>query len=163
MRESGTAMLPLARHAALHAPRAGRFALVGAIGVIVNTLVLFTLVEAAHVNHIVAAAIATEVAIFCNFQMNDSWTFRGEASGLRRLSRLARYNAIALGGMLITLGILAVLTSAFGLHYLIANLCAIATATAWNYLVNCRFTWRAGTPIQRRGRAMANARYGSEI
>ena len=43
MRESGTATLPLARHAALHAPRAGRFALVGAIGVIVNTLVLFTL------------------------------------------------------------------------------------------------------------------------
>ncbi|MDB5058638.1 MAG: hypothetical protein JWO59_2110 [Chloroflexi bacterium] len=132
----------LVAHARTHVQRMARFAIVGTCGVAVNTVTLFLLVNMGHLNKLIAAAIATEVTIVTNFIMNDVWTFRGVHSRLSWPERLLRYNAVALGGMLITLAVLAMLTLWVGLHYLVANLIAIATATIWNYVVNFRLTWR---------------------
>jgi dolichol-phosphate mannosyltransferase len=162
MKARGSAT-PARRLVVLRESRAGRFAVVGAIGVVVNTIVLFALVQDVHLSHLIGAAIATEVAIIFNFQINDRWTFSGETPGLSWFSRLARYNAVAIGGMLITLAVLATLNTALGLNYLIANLCAILVATTWNYLINSHVTWRVrtrvvvGTPPIRRVRAFGSA------
>jgi dolichol-phosphate mannosyltransferase len=124
-----------------HGPRAARFSAVGIVGVGINTAVLYLLVAFGGWNHLAAAAVSTETAILCNFLLNDRWTFRGAGSRHSRPQRLLRYNAIALGGLCISLGVLAALTLLLGMHYLVANLIAIGAATVWNYVVNARITW----------------------
>jgi dolichol-phosphate mannosyltransferase len=150
-----------------HAHRFSRFALVGAAGVLVNNGLLAFLVEVGGLRHLVAALLATEAAIIGNFALNDRWTFRdrrGAAPSLgAQVRRAGRYNAVALGGMALSLSMIAALTGWWGLHYLVANLCAIATATLWNYVVNARFTWALPAPAvratpQRPGKAVVAPR-----
>jgi len=81
------------------------------------------------------------MAILSNFALNDRWTFRGVASRHTWVGRMCRYNAIAAGGALISLAMLAALTFGIGMHYLLANLVAIGAGTIWNYVVNSRLTW----------------------
>jgi len=127
-----------------HRRRLARFALVGLSGVLLNMGLLVALVEAAGLDEILAATIATEAAILSNFSLNDRWTFGDARSPLGRLRRAAQYNAIALGGLLISVTALAVLTRGVGLHYLLANLVAVLAGFAWNYALNARMTW--GSP-----------------
>lgn len=131
-----------ARHAlSRHGRRFFRFGLVGASGVLVNTLALYLLTDVVGWDHLVAAALATEAAILSNFLFNDRWTFRDARPDLAWPRRLAQYNSISLGGLLITLVVLAALSHLLGLYYLVANLFAIGAATIWNYTINLRFTW----------------------
>lgn len=125
-----------------HGRRFVRFGLVGLSGAAINMVLLYVLVDAAHLHHLVAAALATETAIVSNFVCNDRWTFHDARDHSSRLARLWRYNAVALGGLAISLVVIAVLTERAGVHYLLANLVAIAAATVWNYGVNARVTWR---------------------
>ena len=124
-----------------HAHRFARFGVVGGIGAVVNMGILYMLVQHGGWNHMVAAVIATEAAILSNFAMNDRWTFRDAHSRYNWVVRMLRYNAIAGGGALISLGVLAALTLGVGIHYLVANLIAIGAGTIWNYVVNSRLTW----------------------
>lgn len=128
--------------AGARARRFTRFGLVGLSGVAVNMVLLYLLVDAAHVQHLLAATLATEAAIVSNFACNDRWTFHDALGDRSWLARLWRYNAVALGGLGISLLVIAMLTDSVGLHYLLANLAAIAAATMWNYVVNASVTWR---------------------
>jgi dolichol-phosphate mannosyltransferase len=139
----------LQRVAERHGRRFARFGVVGISGVLVNTGVLWALVSFFGVHHLIAAAISSEVSILTNFALNDHWTFGDHAAEISYLRRAAHYNAVALCGMVLSLGVLAALVDAFGLYYLLANLIAIGASTVSNYLLNMRFTWalhRASTP-----------------
>jgi dolichol-phosphate mannosyltransferase len=124
-----------------HARRFMRFGVVGGVGAVVNMAILYLLVQHGGWNHMLAAIVATEAAILSNFAMNDRWTFRDAHSRFNWANRMARYNAIAGGGALISLAVLAALTLGIGVHYLVANVVAIGAGTIWNYVVNSRLTW----------------------
>ncbi len=124
-----------------HGGRFIRFALVGTSGVLVNYAVLIFLVEAFGLNRLIAVALANETAILSNFFFNNLWTF-GDAGRHRPvLIRAARYNAFGLGGLLVSVTVLGLLTYGLGLQYLVANAFAIGMAMTWNYLSNARWTF----------------------
>ena len=129
-----------------------RFCLVGTSGVFVNSTVLYLLSGVGGLNPLLAACFATEVAIGTNFLLNDRWTFRNSGSGAIWWRRLVQYNSVCLGGLLITVLVLALLTHGFGVHYLIANLLAVGVATGWNFCANSYFTWSTRTPAADIGR-----------
>lgn len=118
-----------------------RFGLVGLSGVLVNSMVLWLLVQRAGLAVPLASALATEVAILTNFLLNDNWTFAAGQRNRPLLQRLLRYNGVAMGGLLITATALTLLTALGGLPLLAANLLAVLCAMAWNYLANRRWTW----------------------
>lgn len=124
-----------------HAQRSAQFGAVGASGVAVNSAVLWMLVSRVHLSPVLAGALATEAAIVSNFLLNDRWTFRDRDRDRRWLHRAWRYNAVALGGLVVSVAILAALIHVRTLEYQVANLVAIGTATIWNYAINSRFTW----------------------
>lgn len=124
-----------------HLARMARFGLVGGSGVLVNMGLLYLLVGVLRVERHLAFVLATEAAILSNFALNDCWTFADAATSLSWLQRAARYNTIALGGLVISLGVFAGLTRV-GMHFMVANLFAIGAATVWNYVANARLTWR---------------------
>ena len=125
--------------------RAARFGVVGATGVVLNTLVLMALTRWAGLAEWQASPLASEAAIIGNFLLNDAWTFRDARAG-SGLGRLLRYNGVALGGMAVTVVALSLLTRLLGVDLLPANLAAVACATAWNYCANSRWTWGAARP-----------------
>ena len=127
------------------------FGLVGLSGVVVNTVILWGLVQGLGLPVLLSSALATEAAILSNFLLNDRWTFRTAAHQGRLVQRLLRFNGVALGGMSITSAVLAALTAHGHLPLLFANLLAVGAAMAWNYVVNSRWTWGQGTGDRGRG------------
>jgi dolichol-phosphate mannosyltransferase len=118
-----------------------KFGAVGGSGVLVNMALLYMLAEAGGINHVVAAALATEAAILWNFTLNDRWTFSDAETAVPLQWRALRYNSVALFGLAISVCTLAGLTYWLGLHYLVANLFAIGAGTLWNYTGSSFFTW----------------------
>lgn len=129
------------RLAVAHGKRFLRFCLVGGSGVVVNMAVLALLVSGGGWQPFVAAPIAAELAIINNFLLNDRWTFRDKRSGRSLVQRGLRYNGLTLGGVLISIATLTMLVYVFKMHYVVANLLAIAAGTAWNYSMNAWLTW----------------------
>jgi putative flippase GtrA len=138
-----TARLLKAGRVTRHVRRMVKFGAVGGSGVLVNMTLLYLLAEGGGMNHVVAAALATEAAILWNFTLNDRWTFSDAETAIPWRWRVLRYNSVALFGLAISVCTLAGLTYWFGLHYLVANLFAIGAGTLWNYTGSCRFTWAA--------------------
>ncbi|HSR22054.1 MAG TPA: GtrA family protein [Candidatus Eisenbacteria bacterium] len=130
---------PLGRHAR----RFVRFGMVGGSGVVVNNALLLGLVELLRLPAVPAAAVATECAIVSNFLLNDRWTFAdvSRAGGRSWLRRFASYNLLTLGGLVLGVGVLALLHGVAGVHYLLANLAGIGIGTLWNYGSNHHWTW----------------------
>lgn len=141
---------------ARHWRRFLRFGAVGASGIIVNFAILALLVEYGQLTPILAAVVATEGAILSNFTLNDRWTFRDSQRNRSWPVRAWRYHAIAIGGMVLSVSVLAGLVHIGGLHYLGANLFAIGAATIWNYGGNSLFTWSSLGPELASTRVVTN-------
>jgi dolichol-phosphate mannosyltransferase len=123
-----------------HKGRFTRFCAVGLSGVLVNEGLLWLFTDFLGIFLLLSSAVAIEISILTNFTLNELWTFRDMRGGRKVYTRMAMYNMVALGGMVINLLILYAL-AAGGMHYLVANLFGIAGAVLWNYFVNYRWTW----------------------
>ncbi len=114
------------------------FGIVGITGIAVNMVVLAALKN--YLPLIGASFIAIELAIISNFILNDAWTFKENNNGTW-LHRMISYNGVAVGGMVINMVALVILTT-IGVWYVVANLVGILLGFAWNFLVNRKTTWR---------------------
>lgn len=119
-----------------------RFLAVGLAGVLINEAMLFLLRDVAGLPLLLASALATETAIIGNYVGNELFTFH-----LRELhlKRLLRFNTVALGGLLLTVGTLAWLQPRTEWHYLVDNLLAIGAGSVWNFAANFGWTWGKAT------------------
>jgi dolichol-phosphate mannosyltransferase len=125
-----------------------KFCLVGASGVLVNMGLLWLLTEVVGLFYLVSAAIAIETSIINNFILNDIWTFRDRRAPGRTagLVRLLKFNLVSAAGIGINMGVLWTCTEVLGIYYLISNLCGIAAAMLWNFIINLSWTWRRIAP-----------------
>jgi dolichol-phosphate mannosyltransferase len=119
-----------------------KFCAVGAVGAVLNLIVLYSLTELG-VFYLLSGLIAIEAGLLSNFFLNKSWTFKDRGTrGLRSvLVALYRDHAVRLVGIVLNLVILWLLTSVFGLYYLTSQLVGIGVATLWNYTGNQWWTW----------------------
>ncbi len=121
--------------------RIGKFALVGASGILVNELFLWLFTDIAGFYFLVSSVIAIEIAIITNFFLNNIWTFGDRTTGSVR-KRFVRFNAVSLVGMVFNVILLYTFTTFFGIYYLISNVIAIFIVFAWNYFANRKWTFR---------------------
>jgi len=126
--------------------RFAKFCMVGATGTGVNLGLLTLLVEVAGLYETLAVVISYEISILNNFMWNELWTFRDRRAGGTRsiLGRAAKFNLVSLGGFAINLAVFSLLFNVFDLFYVISEAIAILFAMTWNFMVNVRWTWRAG-------------------
>jgi len=135
-----TADLPIYRFA--------RFVAVGAIGVVIDMGVLFILSDASTfgLGLIWSKALAAQAAIVNNFIWNDLWTFADvthkKLRFAQRMERFWRFELICLAGVLFSIGLLYLQAHTLGVNRYLANVIAIASATAWNFGMNRKFSWR---------------------
>ncbi|NEQ67710.1 MAG: glycosyltransferase family 2 protein, partial [Symploca sp. SIO2D2] len=125
-----------------------RFGLVGLTGVFVDMSVLYLLHDPTTLAWGLTRSkiIAAEVAIINNFAWNDAWTFRDLALQQqgwgKSLKRLLKFNIVCLVGLVLNVLLLNLLFNILGVHYLLANLIAIAAVTLWNFWINLKLSWR---------------------
>jgi dolichol-phosphate mannosyltransferase len=125
-----------------------RFGLVGLSGVFVDMAIFYLLHDPAALGLPLTRSkvIAAEIAIVNNFLWNDLWTFRDISSQQRgwskRIKRFIKFNLVCLLGLLLNVAIVNILVNYFNIHYLVANLIAIAIVTVWNFWINLKLSWR---------------------
>ncbi|WP_276252851.1 GtrA family protein [Halomontanus rarus] len=133
-----------ARLETLYSVRFGQFASVGFVGMIVDNLSLFALVELTVLGPVLAKVIAWELAIVVIFVVNERWTFSDYGStdtdAIGR--RFLRSNAVRVGGFLVTLSVLTGLVYGLGVWYMAANVVGIGVGFFVNYSLESLYTWR---------------------
>ncbi len=118
---------------------------VGAVGTVINMLLLWALTTAG-MHYLAASAIATEAAIIANFTGNQFITFSHVSNGLSVTQQFLSFQLISLSTIAGTMAVLWGLTTAFGKSLLLLwNLIAIGTMFFVNYGLNASVTWRKGT------------------
>src|ERR687893_534597 len=137
-----------------YVPSAGRFwkfALVGASGVVVNSLVLVTLAEVFDAHKVIAWMFAVGLSILSNFLLNNAFTWRD----VRHSSRIHFLLRGALAYPVAIMGIGAHLPLWFPLgkyvsdafpYYVLFNLLGIAAGTSVNFLLSSRLVFRPPAP-----------------
>jgi len=121
-----------------------KFIGVGLSGIVVNEGILWLLTAFGGLPYYISSLFGIEASIITNFILNDKFTFadrRGGKSG-SFFSRLLKFNITCAAGAAIQYGILLLLTSVFGIHYLISNFIGILVAFIWNYLLSLVWTWK---------------------
>ena len=117
-----------------------KFAIVGGSGVIVNMLVFLILTNYASIHHLIASAVATEVAILNNFTWNHLWTFRRRGR-MNILVRITAFHASRILGLIVTVAGLYVLSDLLGLPKYPYYIIAIGLGVIANFLTSDLFVW----------------------
>ena len=139
---------PLGRHLV----RWVTFNAVGLAGVGVQLGSLVALTEWLGLHYLVSTGVAIEAAIVHNFVWHACWTWRDRSD--RRVrgcwTRFGRFNllngVVSIGGQLLFTGVYA---WTLGVHYMAANLLAIATCSLVSFVVNDRVVFRNGEAAER--------------
>ncbi len=119
------------------------FALVGALGVLVNLAVLTIGLKLVGLTFEVAQAIATVVAMVCNFQLNNEITYRDQRLRGPRLWRgLLLFMLVCGFGAVANVGIAQVLYER-DTAWSIAGGIGAVIGVVWNYAVSATLVWRA--------------------
>lgn len=126
--------------------RPARFVLVGASGVGVSTVILWIGTRDIGLPAVLGGLLAATLSTFTNFLLNDrfTWGDRRRAGWGPWLVRLQRYYVATALGNLIYVVVLTTLVHSVRFLDLLANLIAIGTGGAFNYILHDLWTWHAG-------------------
>lgn len=125
-----------------HGPFA-KFAVVGTIGFIINTVILeFGVQKGLHPAW--ASALGAECAILSNFIFNNRWTFgKNRIYGMRIVPKFLQFNATSLGALLLQSGTVAAGVVLFGEQlYRLYYIVGVGFGMVWNYTMYSRVIWR---------------------
>lgn len=121
-----------------------RFVVVGASAALVQTALLWALVEYVGLNYLVGAVLAIETTIILQYVVNNAWTFQhAQYTSLDSyLVGLLRTNVVRGSAIPLQVGLLYALVTWTGLLYLVANGIAILISGVYRYYLDSRWTWR---------------------
>jgi len=118
-----------------------KYFLVGGIGVGVNLGLLYGLTDFLGIWYILSQGIAIAISITNNFFLHRYWTFKNEIVEPKTLERYIKFFIVSIIGMGIQLGLTFILVENYAMYYLSAAVLSIIVASAFNYLVNRKWTF----------------------
>jgi dolichol-phosphate mannosyltransferase len=125
-----------------------RFATVGALGLVVNQVLLWLLYDVLHTGHLlISAAIATQGSTIFNFIGTESWVFGSRRTGgtLGLIKRFVVFDAVNLSALAVRLPLLQVLYAGWHMNYLVANLISLVALTVLRFLIADLLIWSRPT------------------
>ena len=152
VRQRLTGWLPERLQPLVSGAQFGQFVSVGAVGAVVDTLVLVAATLLLGVSELWGKAAGIEVAVVLMFLLNERWTFTGHGGNGWRplLARLGKSHLVRSGGVAVQLAVFWALTVPYGIAvtvggldvwFLLASLVSIGIATLINYVFEGLFTW----------------------
>jgi len=143
--------LPNRLESLLSGVRFGKFVSVGVIGAVVDTTLLFVLVEFGGLPAVWVNLLTIEVAILVMFAVNERWTFADHGREGRLHRRILRSHAVRATGTTVQIVVFTVLitfvgvtiqVAGFDLWLLVAKGSGIGLGMIVNYVFESLFTWR---------------------
>jgi putative flippase GtrA len=119
-----------------------KFNAVGAIGIVVQLIVLTVLKSGLQMNYLLATALGVEAAVVHNYLWHERFTWADRISGGGSWARFGRFNLTT--GLLSILGnvlVMRALVAGAHLNYFVANILTIATCSILNFMVSDRFVF----------------------
>ncbi len=117
------------------------FALVGASGILVNSLVLYLATSQLNIYYLVSVGIATLASTLWNFVFTELLVYRAAHQPQGRLLRLVMFSALNIGALLVRGPIIYVLTSVLAINYLISNLITLVIMIGVRFLASDSMIW----------------------
>ncbi len=124
-----------------------KFNFVGGIGIFVQLAALTLLRSVAHLDYLLATALAVETAVIHNYLWHErfTWRDRPSAHATESLKRFIKFNAtngaVSIVGNLL---IMRALVGGLGVNYVPANLVAVAVCSLVNFLLSDRLVFERG-------------------
>jgi dolichol-phosphate mannosyltransferase len=116
-----------------------KFAIVGALGTLVNLGIMYILIKKG-LFYDYASAIAIETSILFNFILNDLWTF-SDKKGRRIISRILRYNLMVGPSGVTIFFVMEVITKLLKFYPLIGQFIGIIFGFIVNFLLSYTKVW----------------------
>lgn len=140
-------------HLARRAKTVVKFGLVGFIGTIVDFAFYKIFINFFGVPPATSKGLSTEIAIINNFILNNYWTFRYRKTKTRLYHKLAIFNLVSLGGLVIGVLIVKFLHLTYGDGSILIGFRSVAynnfyffatipPVMIWNFLMNHLITWK---------------------
>lgn len=131
----------------LHSLRTGhfkKFALVGLLGFIINTIILEFFVHGIGTAPEIGSIIGAEAAIMSNYFFNNRWTFREKRiHPENRVRKFLQFNATSIGALFIQAGSIFIGTHLFGdSGYRVFYLGGVGLGLMWNYVMYSKVIWK---------------------
>jgi dolichol-phosphate mannosyltransferase len=124
------------------ATHVGRFGVVGATGLVVNTVVLAALADLVGLYYVAAAVFATQASTLWNFTFTELWVFSDREHRGRGLRRMAMFFVVNNLALALRVPVLIALTSGLGIHYVISNLLSLALIFAARFTLADLWIWK---------------------
>jgi dolichol-phosphate mannosyltransferase len=121
--------------------RFGRFTVVGATGLVVNTLLLALFADVAGMYYVAAAILATQGSTLWNFCLTEGWVFADREHQRTRGRRAAMFFAMNNAALALRVPLLFVLTTGLGMHYLVSNILSLVALTVIRFGVADAWIW----------------------
>lgn len=119
-----------------------KFAVVGALGAVVNTVLLYVFTDLFGLYYLLSGFLSIEAAIITMFFLNNSFTFENVKTGFRQIiDGIIVSNIVRSVGILAQLAFLYILTDYLGVYYLLSNIVAIFLSSILTFIGENRYNW----------------------
>jgi len=116
-----------------------KYGLVGVLGLVVDMGVFYLMNKELGINYAVSNITSSSLAVIHNFILNSYFTFKVTDD---KLKRFLSFYLIALVGMAISTGLLALFIDGFKMDTMISKLIAVFIVAIIQYFFNKRLTFR---------------------
>ena len=121
--------------------RFARFGIVGASGLVINTLVLAVLTDVVGLFYVVSAVIATQASTLWNFSFTELWVFADREGKRGRGHRMALFFLMNNVALAVRGPLLVLLTSGLGIHYAVSNVLSLVGLTVVRFALADTWIW----------------------
>jgi dolichol-phosphate mannosyltransferase len=123
----------------------GKFALVGASGLVVNQALLWSMADRGHLHYLAGAALATQGSTTWNYTLMECWVFP-RRKARPAVFRYLTFSAVNNGTLLLRIPMLALLVSLLHVHYLLANAITLVLLFFSRFAASDRLIWKTADP-----------------
>lgn len=117
-----------------------KFAFVGLMGTLINTIIYIIFVYFS-VPVVIAGGMSAVLSMIFNFVLNNYFTWKGEKASYWFL-RFMKYMSVNLVGIGFNMALLALFYTVFKVNYIASNLLAIILVMLWNYVGSSRWVFK---------------------
>lgn len=119
-----------------------RFGMVGALGFVINFLLLTLLFRVLDLPIFVAQILAAEVALFHNFIWHHHWTYKANNVSKNIWTLVVQFHITSWVAVVGSAALISLFVHTFGLDYIIALVLSSAIAMFWNFGWTKFVIWR---------------------
>ena len=117
-----------------------KYGIVGVLGLLVDMGVFYILNKKLNVNYVFSNIVSSSLAVIHNFVLNSYFTFKVTD---KKMNRFIKFYLIALGGMVISTGLLALFIDILAIENMLAKFISILIVAFIQYFLNKNFTFRS--------------------